>query len=128
MESLALASTVMEHLTPMRARGRQIREQSYVVGPGAVPSTHLKVLITWVSIFPLVTLGMSGMALMGPITGSWPTWFRALLLTVIVVPTSAYVIVPQLLSIVSRWMSWRHRRPAGPNQPLGEVRTETSQE
>ena len=116
MESLAVASAVMEHLAQPAARNRPAGDARQSVSPAAIgtPSLHFRVLVTWASIFPLVTLGMSGMALLGPVTGSWPTWFRALLLTAIVVPTSAYVIVPRLLALSMRWTQRRTRRAAEP--------------
>ncbi|MFC9838705.1 hypothetical protein ACFVKB_33570 [Rhodococcus sp. NPDC127530] len=75
------------------------------------PSIHVRAAVTWVSIFPLVTLGMTVMALSGPITASWPMWLRAMVLTGVVVPTSVYLIVPRMLASV-RWMSRRCRRVA----------------
>lgn len=116
MESLAVASFVMEHLAQSPARKHPAGDARQAPGPATIgtPSLHVRVLVTWVSIFPLVTLGMSGMALLGPVTGSWPTWFRALLLTAIVVPTSAYVIVPRLLTLSMRWTHRRKRRAADP--------------
>ncbi|MFF0814537.1 hypothetical protein ACFYVR_05190 [Rhodococcus sp. NPDC003318] len=68
----------------------------------ALPSIHLRVAITWLSIFPFVTFGMTLMSLIGPVA-SLPVWLRALLLTAMVVPTSMYVVVPRLLALVVRW-------------------------
>lgn len=111
MESLAVASAVLEHLAQSRAQRRPVGDarQATIASTGA-PSIHVRVLLTWISIFPLVTLGMSGMAFLGPITGAWPTWLRALLLTAIVVPTSAYFVVPRLMVLSMKWTRWRMRR------------------
>lgn len=124
MESLALASAVMEHFAPTSARsaGSRTEQQASMHLPAPTPSTHLRVFITWVSIFPLVTLGMYGIASLGPITASWPTWFRALLLTGVVVPTATYVVVPQLFTLTLRWMTWRHHRASTPDVDLQTVR------
>lgn len=64
--------------------------------PRPVPqlSVHSRALITWIAIFPLVTLGLYALA---PFADGWPLWLRALALTVVVVPLSVYVVVPQLV-------------------------------
>ncbi|NLU82474.1 hypothetical protein [Rhodococcus sp. HNM0569] len=78
-----------------------------------VPSQHTRVVFSWLSIFPLVTLGMTAMSRIGPI-GGWPIWLRALLLTVVVVPTSMYLVVPRLLVIPAQWSRRRVRRDSHP--------------
>ncbi|MGW4333945.1 hypothetical protein ACWEK5_14105 [Rhodococcus koreensis] len=110
MESLALASAVVEQLAPAATKPRRTRAGRPV--RDVVPSIHLRVAVTWVSIFPLVTLGMTVMTLSGPITAAWPTWLRALSLTGVVVPTAVYFVVPRVLALSLRWLSWRRRRSA----------------
>jgi antibiotic biosynthesis monooxygenase (ABM) superfamily enzyme len=58
------------------------------------PSIHVRALITWLAIFPLVTLGFFAIA---PFAEDWNPVLRALLLTVIVVPVAVYFVVPQLM-------------------------------
>jgi antibiotic biosynthesis monooxygenase (ABM) superfamily enzyme len=67
--------------------------------PAGLPSVHVRVLVTWVAIFPLVALGMSVFGLVGE---GWPPVLRALVLTAIVVPASVYLLVPWLLTAVGR--------------------------
>ena len=62
--------------------------------PTIVPSVHVRALVTWVTIFPLVAIGMT---LMAPMSESWHPVLRALVLTAIVVPLAVYVIVPRML-------------------------------
>ncbi|GAF46379.1 hypothetical protein [Rhodococcus wratislaviensis] len=114
MESLVLASAVVEHLAPTTTRYRPVRVNRLArdLVPAPPPSIHVRVVATWVSIFPLVTLGMTVMALSGPITAAWPTWLRALSLTGVVVPTAVYLVVPRVLAVSVRWMSWRRGRSA----------------
>ena len=112
MESLALASAVVEQLAPAVTKPRRKRAGRPVRDVVSVPSIHLRVAVTWVSIFPLVTLGMTVMTLSGPITAAWPTWLRALSLTGVVVPTAVYFVVPRVLALSLRWFSWRRRRSA----------------
>ncbi|MGO4859240.1 hypothetical protein [Arthrobacter sp. 2MCAF14] len=59
------------------------------------PSVHMRAAITWLAIFPLVAIGMT---ILAPLTESWHPALRALVLTLVVVPTAVYVIVPKLLA------------------------------
>lgn len=59
-----------------------------------VPSIHVRALITWLAIFPMVAVGL---ALLGPVSTEWPSILRALVLTVILVPIAVYLIVPALM-------------------------------
>ncbi|NQD86511.1 hypothetical protein HP499_01610 [Paenarthrobacter sp. CM16] len=59
------------------------------------PSIHMRALITWLAIFPLVSIGM---LLLGPIMEPLHPVLRALLLTALVVPAAVYVVVPRLMA------------------------------
>ena len=72
--------------------------------PTIVPSVHVRALATWITIFPLVALGMT---LMTPISVDWHPVLRALVLTLIVVPLAVYVVVPRVLGLYVRWASRR---------------------
>ena len=69
-----------------------------------IPSVHVRALATWVTIFPLVALGMT---LMAPISADWHPVLRALVLTAIVVPLAVYVVVPRVLGAYVRWATAR---------------------
>jgi antibiotic biosynthesis monooxygenase (ABM) superfamily enzyme len=58
------------------------------------PSVHVRAVITWIAIFPLVALGM---LLLAPIAESWHPVLRAFVLTLVVVPLAVYLVVPQLM-------------------------------
>lgn len=60
------------------------------------PSVHIRALATWVTIFPLVTLGMY---VLQPFSAEWPPIVRAFALTVAIVPLAVYLVVPRLLSV-----------------------------
>src|SRR3954465_4316483 len=95
----------------------------------ALPSIHVRAIITWLAIFPLVALGMTAIS---PLTIGWHPVLRSLVLTLIVVPLAVYAVVPRLLAsttgrarsasstsrIVDAWlpMGLRHQRPR-PNPP-----------
>lgn len=71
----------------------------------APPSVHVRAVLTWIAIFPLVTIGLYALA---PFTEGWPIVLRALVLTLIVVPLAVYLAVPQLLRA---WVALNARRP-----------------
>jgi antibiotic biosynthesis monooxygenase (ABM) superfamily enzyme len=58
------------------------------------PSVHVRAVITWIAIFPLVTLGFFAIA---PFAEDWNPVLRAFVLSVIVVPVAVYLVVPQLM-------------------------------
>lgn len=62
--------------------------------PAAPPSVHVRAVITWLAIFPLVAIGMLAIA---PFSESWHPVLRAFVLTLVVVPVAVYVVVPQLM-------------------------------
>ena len=68
------------------------------------PSNHVRVIITWLAIFPLVAVGMTAMS---PFTIGWHPVLRSLVLTLIVVPLAVYVVVPRLLGLHQRLRSKR---------------------
>jgi antibiotic biosynthesis monooxygenase (ABM) superfamily enzyme len=63
------------------------------------PSVHARALITWIAIFPLVTLGFFAIA---PFAGEWSPVLRAFVLSVVVVPAAVYVVVPQLMKVYGK--------------------------
>ena len=70
-----------------------------VVTP-VIPSVHVRAIATWITIFPLVALGMT---LMGPFSADWQPVLRALVLTAVIVPLAVYVIVPRMLKLYVGW-------------------------
>ncbi|MFG6401474.1 hypothetical protein [Microbacterium sp. P04] len=75
--------------------------------PPAIASVHVRALITWLAIFPMVAIGMM---VMGLFAQDWHPVLRALVLTAVVVPTAVYVAVPRLLMIYNRLHSARQQR------------------
>lgn len=65
----------------------------------APPSVHVRAVITWLAIFPLVAIGMTAM---GPFTEGWHPVLRAFVLTLIVVPVAVYLVVPRLVGAYQR--------------------------
>jgi len=75
---------------PLEARANNVDH----IRPPGPPSIHVRVLLTWIVIFPLVAIGMT---LSAPLVESWHPALRALTLTLLVVPTTVYLGVPGLL-------------------------------
>ena len=77
-------------------------------------SVHVRVLLTWLVIFPLVAVGMT---IMGFFAEHWHPILRALVLTAVVVPIAVYFGVPRLLLGYNRMRSAsferRQRKAAG---------------
>ncbi|MDR6506189.1 hypothetical protein [Arthrobacter oryzae] len=59
------------------------------------PSIHVRAVITWLAIFPLVAVGMMVVA---PLTEGWHPVLRALVLTLVVVPAAVYIVLPRLFA------------------------------
>lgn len=81
--------------------------ESAPAAPPAPPSVHVRAVITWLAIFPLVAIGM---ILIGPFSESWHPVLRAFALTVVVVPLAVYVVVPRFLGV---YAAMRRRRIQG---------------
>ncbi|GGP85132.1 hypothetical protein [Streptomyces melanogenes] len=60
----------------------------------AAPSIHRRAVITWLAVYPTIT---AVLGLLGPTTAHLPLLLRTLILTVIVVPIAAYVLIPLLM-------------------------------
>ncbi|WP_146073423.1 hypothetical protein [Cryobacterium sp. N22] len=63
-------------------------------GSAGPPSVHARAVITWIAIFPLVTLGFFAIA---PFAADWNPVLRAFVLSIVVVPVAVYLVVPQLM-------------------------------
>lgn len=71
------------------------------------PSAHRRALITWLAVYPVITLVLG---LLGPRIATLPLLLRTLILTGIVVPVAAYVLVPALTKAHAR-LAARTPRP-----------------
>jgi antibiotic biosynthesis monooxygenase (ABM) superfamily enzyme len=60
------------------------------------PSIHIRAVITWLAIFPLVSLGFITVI---PLMGSAHPIFKVFVLTLIVVPLAVYLVVPNLMKL-----------------------------
>jgi antibiotic biosynthesis monooxygenase (ABM) superfamily enzyme len=72
----------------------QVAVPAAPTAPAGAPSVHVRAVITWLAIFPLVAIGMM---LIAPFAESWHPVRRAFALTLVVVPLAVYLVVPQLM-------------------------------
>jgi antibiotic biosynthesis monooxygenase (ABM) superfamily enzyme len=63
------------------------------------PSVHVRAVITWLAIFPLVSIGFYTVV---PLMGNAHPLLKVLVLTVIVVPLAVYLVVPNLMKLYLR--------------------------
>lgn len=77
--------------------------------PAPLPSVHVRAVITWLAIFPLVAMGM---VVLNPLMENWHPILRALLLTAVVVPAAVYFVVPKLFAAYGTLMKHRAQRAA----------------
>lgn len=58
------------------------------------PSVHIRAMLTWLAIFPLVTIGM---LLLADVWVDWHPALRSFALTLVVAPLAVYLVVPNLM-------------------------------
>lgn len=63
------------------------------------PSIHIRALITWLAIFPLVSLGFLTIV---PLMGDAHPLLKVFVLTLMVVPLAVYVVVPNLMKVYGK--------------------------
>jgi antibiotic biosynthesis monooxygenase (ABM) superfamily enzyme len=73
------------------------------------PPIHIRAVITWIAIFPLVTIGSFAIA---PFASDWNPVLRAFVLSTFVVPLAVYLVVPRLTRAYAKLrQSWTPGRP-----------------
>lgn len=104
-DGTAATTTAAPEAAPGAAPAPEAAPAAPAVHVAAPPSVHVRAVITWLAIFPLVSVGM---LLLAPIAESWHPVLRALVLTLVVVPLAVYLVVPQLMR---GYGALRRRRP-----------------
>ena len=61
-----------------------------------MPSIHVRAFITWLAIFPLVSLGFVTII---PMMGNAHPLLKVFVLTLVVVPLAVYLVVPNLMKL-----------------------------
>lgn len=60
------------------------------------PSVHVRAFITWLAIYPLVSIGFLTIV---PLMGSSHPLLKVFVLTLVVVPLAVYLVVPNLMKL-----------------------------
>jgi antibiotic biosynthesis monooxygenase (ABM) superfamily enzyme len=63
------------------------------------PSVHVRAFITWLAIFPLVSIGFLTIV---PAMGDAHPLLKVFVLTLVVVPLAVYLVVPSLMKLYAR--------------------------
>jgi antibiotic biosynthesis monooxygenase (ABM) superfamily enzyme len=95
-------------ITSAPAAAPALRQVAAAAPPA--PSIHVRAVITWTAIFPLVAVGMMVVA---PLTEGWHPVLRALVLTLVVVPAAVYVVLPRLFAAYGYLLRRRNSRRTG---------------
>ena len=75
------------------------------VATAATPPRYKLALLTWVAAYSVITLLL---AVFGPAMASWPLAVRTLALSVVMVGTLTWVVMPRLTRLFGPWL-----RPSG---------------
>jgi antibiotic biosynthesis monooxygenase (ABM) superfamily enzyme len=71
------------------------------------PSVHVRAAITWLAIFPLVSLGFVTVI---PLMGAAHPILKVFVLTLIVVPLAVYLVVPNLMKVYFAMVAKRSQK------------------
>ena len=70
--------------------------------PPKQPPRHKLALLTWLGAYPVITLIL---ALLGPALVRWPLALRTLVLSVLMVVTLTWLVMPALTRVLRSWLS-----------------------
>ncbi len=105
---LSRTSSLAEHTTPLRVLTGLETWFTLSSGQAIVPPARYKMaVVTWLALFPLITLLSYGLA---AITGDLPTALRAFATTLVAVPLMTYLVMPRMTRLFQRWL---YARPVG---------------
>jgi uncharacterized protein len=65
------------------------------------PPRHKLALLTWLGAYPVIT---AIIALLGPAMVSWPLALRTLVLSILMVGTLTWVVMPSLTRLLRGWL------------------------
>lgn len=65
------------------------------------PPTYKRAIVIWIALYPAVVVALS---LLRPLTGDWPIPLQALALTMVVIPTAVWVLIPLVQRLLRRWL------------------------
>jgi uncharacterized protein len=78
--------------------------------PGSAPPPYKMALVTWITIFPLIT---AMVAITGPLLKELPLALRLAITTALTVPLMTWVVMPRVTRLLRKWL-YPGRRSAVP--------------
>jgi antibiotic biosynthesis monooxygenase (ABM) superfamily enzyme len=92
----------LTQLQPLRPapRGRPVRRAKSAAAPAGPPRYKLA-LLTWVAAYPIITVILG---LLGPELASWPLGLRTLVVSVLMVATLTWLVMPGLTRLLRPWL------------------------
>jgi uncharacterized protein len=75
------------------------------------PPRYKLAVITWVGAYAMITLIL---ALLGPAIAAWPLPIRTLLLSVLMVTTLTWIVIPALTRVFGSWLASTRRATSVP--------------
>jgi antibiotic biosynthesis monooxygenase (ABM) superfamily enzyme len=91
----------LTQLQPLRpAPHRPVRHAKSAAAPAGPPRYKLA-LLTWVAAYPIITVILG---LLGPELASWPLGLRTLVVSVLMVATLTWLVMPGLTRLLRPWL------------------------
>jgi len=84
-----------------QAHDRELTEPSRHARPPAGPSRYKLALLTWIAAYAVITLFL---ALLGPTIAAWPLALRTLVLSMAMVATLTWIVMPRLTRLFGGWL------------------------
>jgi antibiotic biosynthesis monooxygenase (ABM) superfamily enzyme len=79
-----------------------VRQLKPLKPPPNQPPRHKLALLTWLGAYPVITIIL---AVLGPALISWPLALRTLVLSVLMVVTLTWLVMPALTRALRSWLS-----------------------
>jgi antibiotic biosynthesis monooxygenase (ABM) superfamily enzyme len=92
--------TQLQPLRPAPHRRPVRRAESRAAAPAGPPRYKLA-LLTWVAAYPIITVILG---LLGPELASWPLGLRTLVVSVLMVATLTWLVMPGLTRVLRPWL------------------------
>ena len=97
-----MQTTVRQLQTPRPRTERQPRQRREVAAARpAAPPRYKLALLTWVAAYPVITVILR---LLGPEMADWPLELRTLVLSVLMVATLTWLVMPGLTRLLRSWL------------------------
>jgi uncharacterized protein len=71
-------------------------------GPRTSPPRHKMALLTWAGAWAMISLILW---VLGPMTATWPLLVRTLLISVLMVVSLTWVVIPSLTRLFTAWLA-----------------------